>query len=79
MPVGDFEAKESSKLSFLLNLILSFNLNDFLQAFIPMGVDLPWLGKLILLCRRPNRCGSFIIIGISPRNVSTRSTGQCLG
>ena len=79
MAVGDFEAKESSKLSFLLNLMLSINLNDFLQALIPVGLDLPRLGKLILSCRRPTRWRCFLIIGISSRNESTRGTGQRLG
>jgi hypothetical protein len=79
MAVGDFEAKESSKLSFLLNLMFSINLNDFLQVLIPVGLDLPRLGKLILFCHRPTRWGKFLIIGIPSRNVSACSTGQCLG
>jgi hypothetical protein len=68
--VGDFDAKESSKLSILLNLMLSIFRDYFLQEFTQCECDLPRLGKLI---HRPFRCSSLfeliLIIGITSRNV----------
>jgi hypothetical protein len=83
MAVGDFEAKESSKLSFLLNLRLPIVRDYFLQGVnTSVTRDLPsQLGNLIPFEVSPTpRCYSLImIIGIPSRNVCRRSPCQGLG